>query len=282
MKKTAPELRQMAADGEKITMITAYDYPSARAAAAAGVDTILVGDSLGMVVLGYDSTVPVTMEDMLHHLKAARRGAPQTFIICDLPFMSCAESGAALRNSARLMKEGGADAVKLEGGEDWAPIVRALTKAGAPVVGHIGLTPQTAGQLGGFKVQGRDLEGARQLLRDALALEEAGAIMIVLEATPAELAATITEKLQIPTIGIGAGPDPDGQVLVYHDLLGMFDRFTPKFVKQYALLEKEIVGAVKAYCQEVKEGVFPDNAHSFSMREDVLKDLLETDAFHAS
>ncbi|MDR1069516.1 MAG: 3-methyl-2-oxobutanoate hydroxymethyltransferase, partial [Gracilibacteraceae bacterium] len=190
-----------------------------------------------------------------------------------LPFMSCAEISAALRNSAALMKEGGADAVKLEGGEDWAPIVRALTKAGVPVVGHIGLTPQTAAQLGGFKVQGKSLDGARQLLKDAQILEEAGAIMIVLEAVPAQLAAVITEKLRIPTVGIGAGPDAGGQVLVFHDMLGLFDRFTPKFVKQYAQLQGEIISAVKTYCREVKEGIFPDNTHSFTIREDVLKNL---------
>ncbi|MDR1603762.1 MAG: 3-methyl-2-oxobutanoate hydroxymethyltransferase [Gracilibacteraceae bacterium] len=274
MKKNGPELRQMAEAGEKITMLTAYDYMTARAAELAGVDTILVGDSLGMVVLGYDSTVAVTMEDMLHHLKAARRGAPETFIICDLPFMSYAEPGPALANSGRLMKEGGADAVKLEGGEHFAPVVRALTRAGIPVVGHIGLTPQTAGQLGGFKVQGRDLDGARQLLRDALAIEEAGAVMIVLEAIPSQLAAAIAERLQIPTIGIGAGPDADGQVLVIHDVLGLYDRFTPKFVKQYARLQADIVLALKLYCREVKEGIFPDAAHSFTMREDVWSELL--------
>jgi 3-methyl-2-oxobutanoate hydroxymethyltransferase len=274
MKKTVPELLQMARDNEKITMITAYDYMTAKAAELAGVDVILVGDSLGMVVLGYDSTVAVTMEDMLHHLKAARRGAPDTFIICDLPFMSYAEHHTALNNSGRLMKEGGADAVKLEGGEHLAPIIRAVSKAGIPVAGHIGLTPQTAGQLGGFKVQGKDLAGARQLFRDAQAVEEAGAMMVVLEAIPARLAAAITDRLRIPTVGIGAGPDAGGQVLVMHDMLGLFDRFTPRFVKQYAHLQESIVQAVKTYCGEVKEKIFPDAAHSFTMQESVLKNFL--------
>jgi 3-methyl-2-oxobutanoate hydroxymethyltransferase len=274
MKKTIPDLLNMAADGEKLTMITAYDYMTARAAEQAGMDIILVGDSLGMVVLGYESTVAVTTEDMLHHMKAARRGAPDTFIVCDLPFMSYAETGDALRNSARLMKEGGADAVKLEGGVDYADTVRALTRAGIPVVGHIGLTPQTAGQLGGFKVQGKDLEGARRLFYDAGALEVAGAIMIVLEAIPAPLAAAIADRLRIPAIGIGAGAEADGQVLVFHDALGLFDRFTPKFVKQYAQLHAVMVAALQNYRTEVKEGIFPEDAHSFMMSEDVLKNFL--------
>ena len=273
MKKMVPDFSKMKSAGEKITMLTAYDYPTAQWAETAGVDTVLVGDSLGMVVLGYDSTVPVTMEEMLHHTKAARRGAPQTFLITDMPFMSFATVDAALTNAGRLMKEGGADAVKLEGGEHVAPVVQALTQAGIPVVAHIGLTPQTAGQLGGFKVQGRDIESARQLIKDAGVLEKAGAVLLVLEAIPRQVAAEISQSLAMPTVGIGAGLDCDGQVLVIHDILGLFQRFKPKFVKQYAQLGEEAIQAVRSYHKEVKAGLFPAEEHTFTLSDEVIQKL---------
>ena len=273
MKKMIPELEKMKQANEKISMLTAYDYPSARLVEAAEVDTILVGDSLGMVVLGYDSTVPVTMEEMLHHTKAARRGAMQTFLIADLPFMSYATSDLALMNAGRLIKEGGADAVKLEGGENVVPIVQTLTRAGIPVVAHIGLTPQTANQLGGFKVQGRDLVCAQQLVKDAHALELAGAFLIVLEAIPGQVAHQISTELKIPTIGIGAGVDCDGQVLVFHDILGLFERFKPKFVKQYAKLGQEAVQAIRSFHDEVKSSHFPADEHTFGLSDEVSQRL---------
>lgn len=272
-KKTIPEFRNMTVQGEKITMLTAYDYPTATILEKSGIDMILVGDSLGMVVLGYDSTVPVTMEEMLHHAKAVRRGAPNTFVVVDLPYLSYATSQEALQNAGRLIKEAGADAVKLEGGKDYSEIVRFLTKSGVPVVGHIGLTPQTATQLGGFKVQGKDVESATKLLQDALAIEKAGAMMLVLEAIPAALAERITQKSSIPTIGIGAGEQCDGQVLVFHDLAGLFERFVPRFVKQYESLGVKIESAVRQYCTEVRELAFPGPEHSFSLNEEILNQL---------
>ena len=273
MKKMIPDFEKMKQAGEKISMLTAYDYPSAQWVEAAGVDTILVGDSLGMVVLGYDSTVPVTMEEMLHHTKAARRGAPQTFVIADMPFMSYATLELGIMNAGRLIKEGGADAVKLEGGSEIAPIVHALTRAGIPVVGHIGLTPQTANQLGGFKVQGRDLDSAKQIVKDGHAIEQAGAFLLTLEAIPRQVAAQITAELKIPTIGIGAGQDCDGQVLVYHDILGLFERFRPKFVKQYAQLGQDAVIAMKEFNKEVKSSTFPAEEHTFGLSEGVIQKL---------
>lgn len=270
VKKLVPDFFAMKEKREKIVMLTAYDYPSARWAEEAGVDMILVGDSLGNVVLGYDSTVPVTLEDMIHHTKAVRRGAPETFVVTDMPFMTYATVADALRNAARLIQEGGADAVKLEGGEHFAPIVEALVKAGIPVVGHIGLTPQTTTQLGGFKVQGKDLESARKLLKDAEALDAAGILALTLEAIPLEVAKTISEKISAPTIGIGAGSHCDGQVLVFHDMLGIFDRFKPKFVKVYADLKSEGVEGIRNYIKEVKEGSFPDNTqHTYAAAEEL-------------
>lgn len=277
MRKTVPDFFRMKETKDKISMLTAYDYPSARWAEEANVDMILVGDSLGMVVLGYDSTVPVTMEDMLHHAKAVRRGAPQTFVVLDMPFMSYPLVDLALSNAGRLIKEGGADAIKLEGGENYAPLIKTLVRAGIPVVGHIGLTPQTATQLGGFKVQGRDLESAKQLLRDAKALEEAGVMAIVLEAIPGEVAKRITQEIMIPTIGIGAGKECDGQVLVFHDLLGMFDRFKPKFVKAYADLKTPAVHAIRQYIEEVKQQNFPSSEHEFSVSDEVVEKLYAKD-----
>ena len=273
MKKTIPDFEAMKQAGEKISMLTAYDYPSAKTVEAAGVDTILVGDSLGMVVLGYDSTVPVTMDEMLHHMKAVRRGAPQTFVIADMPFMSYASLELAMLNAGRLIKEGGADAVKLEGGIYAAPLVQGLTRAGIPVVGHIGLTPQTASQLGGFKVQGRDLDSAVQLVNDAKSLEQAGAFLLVLEAMPRQVAEKITISLKIPTIGIGAGLDCDGQVLVYHDILGLFERFKPKFVKQYAQLGQDIIQAIQSFHKDVKECCFPAEEHTFGLSDGVIQKL---------
>lgn len=273
MKKSIPDFQNMMVNGEKITMLTAYDFPTAQLLEKAGVDMILVGDSLGMVVLGYDSTVPVTMEEMLHHTKAVRRGAPQTFVVADLPFMSYATPNDALYNAGKLRKEGGADAVKLEGGEEYKDTVRMLTRAGIPVVGHIGLTPQTATQLGGYKVQGKDLASASKLLHDALVLQEAGVFLLVLEAIPAQLAQKITDDLSIPTIGIGAGEKCSGQVLVLHDMLGLFNRFVPKFVKKYDDLGSKVIEAVKTYCKEVKDKTFPSQEHTFSIDESVIKNL---------
>lgn len=275
-KKTIPLFRDMKQQKEKITVLTAYDYPTAQLVEQAGIDMILIGDSLGMVVLGYDSTVPVTMEDMLHHAKAVRRGAPHTFLVVDMPFMSYNVSTAeTIRNAGRLMQEGGADAVKIEGGESIADTAAAIVRAGIPVVGHIGLTPQTAAQLGGFKVQGRDRAAAENLLRDARAIERAGAFAITLEAIPQQLASCITEQLSIPTIGIGAGAECDGQVLVLHDVIGLFPRFVPKFVKQYAQMSAGIIEACRQYHREVKQGVFPAAEHCFNMNAELLSGLLE-------
>lgn len=270
--KTLNDFLRMKKDGEKIVMLTAYDYPSARLAEEAGVDVILVGDSLGMVVLGYDSTVPVTMADMIHHTRAVRRGAGKTFVVTDMPFLSYQISPAqALENAGRLVQEGGCEAVKVEGGEEIAAQVRALTRAGIPVCAHVGLTPQSATALSGYKVQGRTAEAANKLLRDALALEEAGAFMIVLECIPVQVAQLVTGRLSIPTIGIGAGAACDGQVLVWHDTLGMFDRFTPKFVKKFETLGVKAKEAVGAYAREVREGTFPGPEHTFTMNEAELK-----------
>jgi 3-methyl-2-oxobutanoate hydroxymethyltransferase len=252
--------------GEPITMVTAYDYPSARAAERAGIDTVLVGDSLGMVVLGYDSTVPVTMEDMLHHCGAVRRGNQTSYLIGDMPFMSYqADRGEAIRNAGRFLKETGMDAVKLEGGREMADTVRAITEAGISVVGHIGFTPQSVAKLGGHRVQGRSAAAATRLYEGALALQEAGAVMLVMEMVPDRLARYISTHLSIPTIGIGAGAGCDGQVLVLHDLLGLFDRFTPRFAKQYAHLFAEMENALAAYRDDVVKRRFPAEEHAFTM-----------------
>ena len=261
-------------DGKKITMLTAYDYPTARLADEAGIDSILVGDSLGMVVLGYDSTVPVTMDEMIHHSKAARRGTKFAFLIGDMPFMSYQVSKEdAVRNAGRFMKEAGCDAIKLEGGDEVLEATIAIVNAGIPVLGHLGLTPQSISKLGGFKIQGKDAEAAKRILDQAVKLERAGCFAIVLECVPDKLAKLITEKLTIPTIGIGAGPDCDGQVLVTNDMVGLFDRFVPKFVKQYAKLSQAMLEGFKKYKEEVEKGIFPDEAHSFAMKEDEFKRL---------
>jgi len=252
-------------------MLTAYDASFAGLIDAAGIDMVLVGDSLGMVLLGYDSTIPVTMEEMLHHCRAASRGVKRAVLVGDMPFMSYQVSESeAITNAGRFLKEAGCDAVKLEGGTEVCDTVKAIVKAGIPVMGHIGLTPQTASQLGGYKVQGRDADSARLLLQSARDLEAAGAFAIVLECIPAQLSEAITSTVAMPTIGIGAGKHCDGQVLVTHDMVGMFEKFIPSFVKQYVNLAPQIKKAVGAYRQEVKNGNFPAEEHSFAMQLDIL------------
>ena len=265
----------IAAKGErKLTMLTAYDYPTAKIVDESGMDMILVGDSLAMVVLGYEDTLAVGMPEMIHHTKAVTRGAKRCIVVGDLPFMAYQVSvQQAVENAGRLIKEGGAQAVKLEGGAAVVPQVRAIAQAGIPVQGHLGLTPQSAGQLGGFKVQGKSAQAGKQLIEDAQALAEAGCFSLVLEAVPAPLAQRVTRAVSIPTIGIGAGAGCDGQVLVLHDLVGLFDRFLPKFVKRYAELSKEMARAIAAFKQEVEAGSFPDAEHSFSMKQEELDAL---------
>jgi 3-methyl-2-oxobutanoate hydroxymethyltransferase len=265
-KMTTLALKEKKERREPITMVTAYDYPSALAAEKAEIDAILVGDSLGMVVLGYDSTVPVTMEEMLHHCRAVRRGADFAFLIGDMPFLSYqADPAEAIRNAGRFLKEAGMDAVKLEGGKTVASTVEAIVGAGITVVGHIGLTPQSVTQLGGYRVQGKTAEDAARLLEDALAIERAGASLIVLEMVPDRVAARISGVLRIPTIGIGAGSGCDGQVLVLHDLLGMYDRFTPRFAKRYADLSAQMEVALHRYRDEVRNREFPGPENTFAM-----------------
>ncbi|MCK4369374.1 MAG: 3-methyl-2-oxobutanoate hydroxymethyltransferase [Dehalococcoidales bacterium] len=274
MRITITQIKEMKQKGEKITMLTAYDYATAKIVDEAGIPLILVGDSLGMVVLGYESTIPVTMEEMLHHTKAVVRGTKQAMVIGDMPFMTYHISvDDALYNAARFIQEGGAQAVKLEGGVTVAEKVRRIVECGIPVMGHIGLTPQSIYQFGGFKVQGRTPEAAAKVLEDARALEEAGAFSIVLETVPAPLARIITEKVNVPTIGIGAGIDCDGQVQVINDILGSFADFVPKHAKQYAKLTDIIRKAVTQYDNEVKAGSFPTEKHSSSMDESLLAEL---------
>jgi len=264
MKPTVLELKRK--KGARLAMLTAYDFPSARIVSEAGVDLILVGDSLGMVVLGYDSTVPVTMADMAHHTAAARRGAPEAFVVADMPYLSYATPHDALANAARLVKEARADAVKVEGGQEIVPIVEFLVHAGVPVLGHVGLTPQTASALGGYKLQGKDDAQARRIVDDAVALEAAGCWGVVLELVPAPLAQVITSRIGIPTIGIGAGPHCDGQVLVFHDMVGLFSGFTPSFVKRYAEAGNAMREAVSRYAADVRSGAFPGVEHSFGLK----------------
>ena len=265
-KVTTLTLRQKKERGEPITMLTAYDYPTALAMDQAGVDAILVGDSLAMVVLGYENTLPVTMEEMLHHSRAVARGAKSALLIGDMPFMSYQVSvEEATRNAGRFLQQGGMDAVKLEGGRERAGAVRSITSAGIPVMGHIGLTPQSVNQLGGFRAQGKTAIAARRLVEDALALEEAGCFSLVLESVPARLAELISKKISIPTIGIGAGVGCDGQVLVTHDLLGLFDRFTPRFVKKYADFHHEMQRAFTDYIEDVETRRFPAQEHTVEM-----------------
>ncbi len=265
-KITTHTLRQMKHSSEVITMLTAYDYPTAWALDQAGVDAILVGDSLGMVVLGYSNTLPVTMEEMLHHCRAVARGARYAMLIGDMPFMSYqVTTHEAVRNAGRFLQEADMDAVKLEGGSQRLEAIAAIISAGIPVMGHLGLTPQSVHQLGGFRAQGMEISAARRLLEDALLLQEAGCFSLVLEAVPAKLAAYISKRLEIPTIGIGAGAGCDGQVLVTHDLLGLFDRFTPRFVKQYAELHRVMSQAFSNYINDVKSHRFPEDKHAIEM-----------------
>ncbi|WP_297990732.1 3-methyl-2-oxobutanoate hydroxymethyltransferase [Anoxybacillus sp.] len=265
--KTKLDFLNMKKNNEPIVMLTAYDYPSAKLAEAAGVDMILVGDSLGMVVLGYDSTIPVTVEDMIHHTKAVRRGAPNTFIVTDMPFMSYSTLNDALTHAKAIMQQSGANAVKVEGAGSVLQVISALTEAGVPVVAHLGLTPQSVGVLGGYKVQGKDVESAKRLLEEAKACEQAGAIALVLECVPKQLGEAITKQLTIPTLGIGAGIGTDGQVLVYHDVLGYGVGRVPKFVKQYANVQQTIQQALAEYVADVKTRQFPSDEQSFTMNE---------------
>ena len=274
---TITDFRTKKRDGKKITMLTAYDYPVARLVDEAGVDAILVGDSLAMVALGYTSTVPVTMDEMIHHAKAVRRGTRHAFLIGDMPFLSYQVSKEeAVRNAGRFVKEALCDAVKLEGGLEACPATKAIVDAGIPVLGHLGLTPQSAIKLGGYKVQGKGADAAAKIVEGAVALQAAGCFAVVLECIPAELAKIITERLEIPTIGIGAGPDCDGQVLVTNDMLGLFDRFTPKFVKQYAQLGRLIADGVARYRHDVEAGTFPEAEHTFTMKSDELAKLKQS------
>ena len=275
-KVTILDLKSKKEKAEPITMLTAYDYPTGLLVDQAGIDIILVGDSLAMVVLGHESTVAVTMDEMLHHCKAVARGAKYPLLVGDMPFMSYqVDIKEAIRNAGRFLKEGGMDVVKLEGGRDMAPTVEAIVGAGIPVMGHIGLTPQTISKLGGYRVQGKDVVAARALIDDALALEDAGAFGVILEAIPGPVARLITERVSIPTIGIGAGPDCDGQVLVVHDLIGLFDRFVPKFVKQYASIFPAIHQALESYRDDVLSGAFPGPEHGYGMSVEALEALLE-------
>jgi 3-methyl-2-oxobutanoate hydroxymethyltransferase len=275
-KVTTQTFRTKKARGEIITMLTAYDYPTALAVDIAGIDSILVGDSLGMVVLGYDSTLPVTMEDMLHHCKAVARGANHALLVGDMPFMSYqASTGEAVRNAGRFLQEAGMGAVKLEGGRERRATVESIVAAGIPVMGHLGLTPQSVHQFGGYRVQGKTALAAQRLLEDAILLQEAGCFSIVLETIPSQLARYVSDKLEIPTIGIGAGDGCDGQVLVTHDLLGLFDRFTPSFVKKYADIHGTMAQAFEHYKSDVEKGQFPDPEHSFSMSDEDWAAFLE-------
>jgi 3-methyl-2-oxobutanoate hydroxymethyltransferase len=273
-KLTIADLWRMKEEGKKITMITAYSYPQGLIVDQAGIDVILVGDSLGMVELGYRDTVPVTMEEMLMHTKPVVRAARRAHVVSDMPFMSYNISiEQAVTNAGILYKDGGADSVKLEGGQEMAKVVAAVHKAGIPVFGHIGLTPQTAALLGGFKVQGKSIEQARKVFDDAVALEEAGAFALILEAIPRELAALITERVRIPTVGIGGGLQCDGQVLVLHDMVGLFRRFTPKFVKVYADVYGTQIEAVKAFVADVQGERFPAEEHTFGMKAESVTEL---------
>lgn len=274
MKNTVTTFQQAKEKGEKLTMLTAYDYSMAKLIDEAGINSILVGDSLGNVMLGYEDTLSVTMEDMIHHGAAVARGAKNALVIIDMPFMSYQTSTYdALLNAGRLMKEGRANAVKLEGGTEVCPQIKAIVEAGIPVCAHIGLTPQSINAFGGFKVQGRTEDAAKKLIEDAKAVEEAGAFAVVLEGVPKKLADIITEKLVIPTIGIGAGNGCDGQVLVYQDMLGLFSDFTPKFVKRFADIGDVMKAAFAGYIDEVRSGAFPSEEHEYSMDDSVIEKL---------
>ncbi len=274
MKNTVLTFKQAKEKGEKLSMLTAYDYSTAKLIDEAGVNSILIGDSLGNVILGYEDTISVTMEDMIHHCAAVARGAKNALIVCDMPFMSYQTSVYdAVVNAGRLMKEGRAQAVKLEGGKEVCPQVKAIVDAGIPVCGHLGLTPQSINAFGGFKVQAKTEAAAKKLIEDAKALEEAGVFAMVLECVPAKIAELVTEKVSVPTIGIGAGNVCDGQVLVYQDMLGMFSDFTPKFVKRFADIGTIMRDAFAAYDREVKAGTFPEEKHEYTVSDDVLEKL---------
>ena len=274
MKNTVVTFREAKLKNEKLTMLTAYDYSTSQAVDNSGINGILVGDSLGMVMLGYEDTLSVTMEDMIHHTKAVARGAKNSLVVADMPFMSYQTSVYdAVVNAGRLIKEGRAQAVKLEGGVEVAEHIDAVVKASIPVMGHIGLTPQSVNAFGGFKIQGKSEEAAKKLIEDALAVEKSGAFALVMEGVPSKLAAMVTEKLSIPTIGIGAGDKCDGQILVYQDMLGMFSDFTPKFVKKYENLGDRMRNAFATYIYEVKNGSFPSEEHGFKIDEEVIEKL---------
>ena len=274
MKKTVATFKSAKQNGEKLTMLTAYDYSTAKLIDEAGVDSILVGDSLGMVMLGYEDTVSVTMEDMIHHTRAVTRGAKNALVVADMPFMSYQTSVYdAVVNAGRLLKEGRAQAVKLEGGQEFCEHISAIVKASIPVVAHIGMTPQSINAYGGFKVQGKSAEAANKIIEDAKAVEAAGAFAVVLECVPAKLAEIISKTISIPTIGIGAGVGCDGQVLVYQDMLGMYSDFTPKFVKKYCTVGETMTAAFKSYIEDVKNGSFPEEKHTFTIADDVLSKL---------
>lgn len=274
MKNTVLTFRRAKEEGVKLSMLTAYDYTTAKLVDEAGINAILVGDSLGMTMLGYEDTLSVTLEDMIHHSKAVSRGAKNTLIVCDLPFMTY-NTGVrdAVINAGRLISEGRANAVKLEGGAEVAEEIRAIVNAGIPVCAHIGLTPQAINALGGFRVQGKDIEGAKKLVEDAKAVEAAGAFAVVLECVPGRLAEEITKMLKIPTIGIGAGNKCDGQVLVYQDMLGMYTEFKAKFVKHFASIGEDMVEAFRDYDKEIKEGIFPDKEHTFAIDESIVEQI---------
>ena len=275
-KTTIPGFFKMKQEGKNFTMVTAYDYALATQVDKTDIEMILVGDSAAMVMLGYQGTLPISMDTLVTLATAVVKGAPNTFIVGDMPFLSYEVSKEkAIENAGRFMKEAGVDCIKLEGGKRMADMVAAIVKAGIPVMGHIGLTPQSSSQLGGFRVQGKSLGAAEKLVEDALALEEAGAFCIVLEAIPNPVAQVITQRLKIPTIGIGAGPSCDAQVLVIHDLLGLFERFVPKFVKQYAQIGKDIVSALSQFDTEVKSGKFPDEEHSYHIKKEVEQEIIE-------
>lgn len=276
MKKTVTTFHQAKQNGEKLTMLTAYDYSTAKLIDEAGTDAILVGDSLGNVMLGYSDTTKVTMEDMIHHGAAVARGAKEALVVVDMPFMSYQTSTYdALVNAGRLVKEGGAAAVKLEGGCEVCDAIKSITSAGIPVMAHLGLTPQSINAFGGFKVQCKDEASARKLISDALAVQSAGAFAVVLECIPSKLAALVTKILDIPTIGIGAGPDCDGQVLVYQDMLGMFSDYTPKFVKRFGDVGSVMTDAFKKYIEETKSATFPSEEHCFKISDEIIEKLLE-------
>ncbi|MCP8304409.1 MAG: 3-methyl-2-oxobutanoate hydroxymethyltransferase [archaeon] len=277
VKLTISDIFRMKEEKRKITAVTAYDYPTALLADKAGIEIILVGDTCSMVVLGYDSTIPITMDEMIHHCKAVKRGVKRSLIVGDMPFMSFnVGKEDAIRNAGRFIKEGGCDAVKLEGGVVMRDTVKAIVDAGIPVMGHVGLTPQTATFFSGYKVRGKEAVEAMRIIRDAEALEDSGVFLIVLESITTEVTRMIADKVKVPLIGIGAGPDCDGQVLVLHDLLGLFDRFVPRFVKRYANLNEEILKALETYREEVQKGIFPADQHCYHMDKSEFEKLQES------